>query len=201
MKKPYSKNAIILGGMSAMLVVALLIALVRNDTTPTTPTISGVPRALHVETKADWRSIPFENVRTQQQMTFADFTGKTVVVEAVSIWCANCQVQQKASAEALAKLGSAAPVYISLDLDIAHPDDDAQSVANHEDYKQFSWIFAITNKPLTRALINAFGYNVLNAPITPIFVISPDGKASDLYTGLRSVDDMLGIMQAGLKTQ
>src|SRR5438128_4466766 len=134
-QKPYSKNVIILGGMSAMLVVALLIVLVRNDATPTPAAISGIPRASNVTTSANWRSIPFVNVRTNQQMTFADFTGKTVVVEAVSIWCANCQLQQKASAEALTKLGQAAPVYISLDLDIAHPDDDAQSVANHDDYK------------------------------------------------------------------
>ncbi len=182
-----------------MFVLALVLAVVKNSIVAPTP-LSSQSNTIPVDVPADWRSIPFVNVRTNQNMTFADYAGKTVVVQAVSIWCGNCVVQQKESAKALTQLGDAAPVYISLDLDIAHPDDDAESVANHEDYKQFPWIFAITNKTLTRALITEFGYNVLNPPITPIFVIRPDGTASDLYTGNRSADEMLTIMQAGLKT-
>ena len=199
MRTPYSKNSLLLAGIVTMFVVALVLVAVKNSIIAP-PTLSDLPKTIPVDAPADWRSIPFVNVRTNQNMTFADFAGKTIVVETVSIWCGNCVAQQKESAKALTQLGDAAPVYISLDLDIAHPDDDAESVANHEDYKQFPWIFAITNKTLTRALITEFGYNVLNPPITPIFVIRPDGTASDLYTGNRSADEMIGIMQAGLKT-
>jgi len=197
MKPSFSKNQLVVAGVVVMSLVALMIAVVMNSTNLTEATLASTAPTVAA---TDWRSIPFVNVRTKETMTLADFSGKTVVVQAVSIWCANCQVQHKESAKALTQLGEAAPVYISLDLDIAHPDDDAQSVANHEDYKQFPWIFAITNKTLTRALITEFGYNVLNAPITPIFVINPDGTASDLYTGNRSADEMLTMMQAEFKT-
>jgi hypothetical protein len=199
MRTPYSRNALIFAGLVTIFVVALVLAAVKNSIFTPTP-LSDPPKTIPVDAVADWRSIPFTNVRTNQSITFADFAGKTVVVQAVSIWCANCVVQQKESAKALTQLGDAAPVYISLDLDIAHPDDDAESVAKHEDHKQFPWIFAITNKTLTRALITEFGYNVLNPPITPIFVIRPDGTASDLYTGNRSADEMLTIMQAGFES-
>ena len=136
MKTPYSKNTLILAGIMTLFVVALVFAAVKNSIMVSINP-ANVPTVVAQNTTADWRTIPFTNVRTNQTMTFADFAGKTVVVEAVSIWCANCQVQQKESAKALSQLGDSAPIYISLDLDIAHPDDDAESVANHADYKEF----------------------------------------------------------------
>ena len=201
MRTRVSRRTLTIGAIGVLVIcAALLIALSRNSAAPAAATTTSTETvASSGGSDAGWLSIPFENVRTNEMMSFADFAGKRVVVEVVSIWCSNCLWQQQQAAQALAQLGENVPAaYISLDLDIAHPNDDAQTVANFEDYKPFSWTFAISNETLTRALIDQFGYNVLNAPITPIFVINPDGTASRLHTGDLSVDELIAMMQNGM---
>jgi hypothetical protein len=114
-------------------------------------------------------------------------------------WCETCLRQQQEAAVMLTKLGQNAPVYISLNLDIAHPKDNAQTVADYADRHQFPWIFAISNRQFTDALVDQFGYNILNAPIVPIFVIGPTGTTSRLSTGLHNVDELIALIQAGSK--
>jgi len=202
-----SKPALAVGGLCMMLVsAALLTALSRNNAAPAVTTLA--PTAAVIDSagasiasnRPGWQSIPFVNVRTNQSMTLADFAGKTIVVEVFSVWCSNCTEQQKQSAQALTKLGQAAPVYISLDMDIAHPHDTAQTVADYVAREQFPWVFAISNQQFTDALIDQFGFNILNAPITPIFVISPTGTVSQLYIGNHNADDLITLIQAESKT-
>lgn len=189
-----------LGGLGVLIVgAALLISMLSMNNAPPagTGTVASGAEAANANIASDWRSLPFTNVRTNQSMTLADFTGKTVVVEVISVWCANCLYQQQQAAQALTKLDPATTAYISLDMDIAHPDDNAQTVVDYIADQDFPWTFAISNKAFTRAMINQFGYNVLNAPITPIFVISPTGVASDLYTGNRSAGELMDMFKAG----
>ena len=206
MNSKLSRNTILIGGMAVVVLLlgfVLLIARYTHNVSPTAVTsapgatvASSSSGASNVRDHPAWQTIPFDNVRTGQSMTLADFSGKTVVVEVISVWCANCLEQQKQAAEALDRLGDAAPVYISLDMDIAHPNDNAQTVVDYAAGTPFSWVFAFSNEQLTRALINEFGYNVLNAPITPIFVIAPDGTASRLYIGNQSADDLIQMIGA-----
>lgn len=198
MKARFSKITFAAGGLSVLILgVALLIAMSANRAAPAPPKASiGSADASIVSKRPDWQSIPFVNVRTNQTMTLADFAGKTVVVEVFTAWCGNCLRQQQEAAQALTTLGQAAPVYISLNLDIAHPQDNAQTVADYAARHQFPWIFAISNKQFTDALIDEFGYNILNAPAIPMFVISPTGTPSKLSTGLHDADDLIKLIQA-----
>jgi thiol-disulfide isomerase/thioredoxin len=183
-----------------LIISAVLIAISANRApsiaTRSDPTAGGV---VDTNSRPDWQRIPFVDVRTNQTVTLTDFAGKTVVVEVFTAWCEACLRQQQEAAVMLTKLGETAPVYISLNLDIAHPNDNAQTVADYAARHQFPWIFGISNKQFTEALIDQFGYNILNAPIVPIFVIGPTGTTSRLSTGLHNADELIALIRAESK--
>ncbi len=75
MSTSYSKNRLILGGIILMFVMVLVLAAIKNSIVA--PTLqASQSNTIPVDAPADWRSIPFVNVRTNQNMTFADFAGK-----------------------------------------------------------------------------------------------------------------------------
>ena len=197
MKMRFSKTLVAIAGILVVVCVVLVIALASNNSSSQTATVTPAQAAANSSSdSSDWRAIPFVNVRTGQSITLADYTGQTVVVEVVSIWCSNCLWQQQQAAQALTTLGDAAPVYISLDLDMGHLNDTAQTVADFAGFQQFPWTLALSNETLMRALIDEFGYNVLSAPISPIFTISPNGTTSKLHTGDLYPDDLIALINA-----
>jgi hypothetical protein len=40
-----------------------------------------------------WASIPFVDAKTGKNITFASYAGKTLVVEAMAVWCEECFYQ------------------------------------------------------------------------------------------------------------
>lgn len=141
-------------------------------------------------TVPDWFSIPFTDARTGQPLTLAAYSGKTVFVEGMAAWCTNCLNQQRQDVLArqqLAALG-ANVTFISLDVD---PSENAPQLAQYALDKGFDWTFALASKPLLDALINQFGRTITNPTSTPIFIIAPDGKVSELLTNGHAADDLV----------
>src|SRR5579859_7275529 len=127
-----------------------------------------------------WMTIPFTNVKTDKSITLADYAGKTVVVEGMAAWCGECFYQQTQAAQMLAQIKDDQVVYISLDIDA---NEASATLVDYANTNNFSWTFTTSNKPLMEGLISQFGRTISNPSSMPIFLISPGGHVSQLYTG------------------
>jgi cytochrome oxidase Cu insertion factor (SCO1/SenC/PrrC family) len=139
-----------------------------------------------------WTTIPFADARTGKNMTFADYAGKTLVVEAMAVWCEECFYQQTQAAQAIKRLNKDAVVYISLDID---PSADTKLLADYVTKHNFTWTFGSSNKALMDGLVAQFGRAVTSPSNMPIFLISPRGKVSKLYTGGHSADQLVTLIE------
>lgn len=139
-----------------------------------------------------WLSVPILNVKSNEQITFADYHGKTVVVEAMAVWCGECFYQQTQAAEALAQLNRDDVVYISLDID---PNGEPSLLADYAANNQFDWTFARSNRDLMEPLIAQFGRTITVPSNMPIFFISPTGQVSELYTGGHTASQLIKLIE------
>ncbi len=138
-----------------------------------------------------WMTVPFTNVKTGKSITLADYAGKTVVVEGMAAWCGVCFYQQTQAAQMMAQIKSDQIVYISLDLDANEP---YATLVDYATKNNFGWTFATTNKPLMEGLISQFGRTISNPDSMPIFLISPSGHVSQLYTGGHTAEQLISLI-------
>lgn len=103
----------------------------------------------------------------------ADHAGRPVLIELMATWCASCEEQQDALREARADL-PADTVIVSLDVD---PTGDLGALAAYAAERDYDWVFASASRELLRALVDAFGDDVINPAATPVLVIDRDGTA------------------------
>jgi cytochrome oxidase Cu insertion factor (SCO1/SenC/PrrC family) len=175
-------------GLIGLLVFALLLAACNpnssHDSSTTSDTASTVAPA--------WLSIQVLNVKSNEQITFADYRGKTVMVEGMSVWCSVCFYQETQAGQALAQLNSDDVVYVSLDID---PSGEPSLLADYAVTNQFNWTFAMSNPALMEPLIAQFGRAVTVPDNMPIFFISPTGRVSELYTGGRTASQLIDLIE------
>jgi hypothetical protein len=138
----------------------------------------------------DWFAIPFTDARSGQSITLASYSGKAVFIEGMAAWCTNCLNQQHQDVLARQQLASLGidVTFISLDVD---PSENAAQLAQYAQDKGFTWTFALASKPLMDGLINQFGRTITNPSSTPIFIIAPDGKLSELLVNGHNADDLV----------
>ena len=166
-----------------------------STSVPATSAVTIVPTAAptgiaQAAALPDWASIPFTDARTNQTITLSQFAGKTIIVEGMAAWCTNCLHQQGQVLLAYPKF-PANSIMISLDVDAS---ENAAQLAKYAQDKRFPWTFGIAGKPLLDALIGQFGRTITNPPSTPIFMISPNGKVSELYTNGHDAPDLLNLI-------
>lgn len=136
-----------------------------------------------------WQTLPLIDSRTGASFTLGDFAGKTVFVEAMATWCTNCRAQMNQVREAAARLDSSAFVFVGLSVET---NISAGDLAAYVDAQNFPWTFAVLTPDALIALTNEFGRSISNPPVTPHFVIRPDGTFSELIAGrIHSADDLV----------
>jgi thiol-disulfide isomerase/thioredoxin len=126
---------------------------------------------------ATWRSMELTPVRGGDPFTVDGFD-RPVVLETFAVWCPKCERQQRR----LQNLGDSV-VVVSINTD---PNEDAAKVRAHAENKGFDWRFAVAPPEMSRALIDAFGPTVTNAPSTPVIVACQDGSAEFLSGRIHS---------------
>jgi cytochrome oxidase Cu insertion factor (SCO1/SenC/PrrC family) len=151
--------------------------------------------AAMVENVADrpaWQQIALTDAVTGAPFTFADFAGRTVLVEPMATWCTNCRQQLRNVRDARARLGEDFVfVALSLETNLSNAALAEYAVANG-----FEWTFAVMTPELLQLLADQFGRTITNAPSTPHFVIYPDGSFSDLATGIKPADALVAQLTA-----
>lgn len=154
------------------------------------------PTAEEVVTTVDrpaWQTIALTDARTGETFTLADFAGKTVFVEPMATWCGNCRAQLNRVKQARTQLNADDYVFIALSLETNLSDDE---LAAYTEREGFDWTFAVMSMDLLGQLSDEFGRPIRSAPNTPHFVIRPDGTFTSLSTGAKSIEQIVGEMQA-----
>jgi hypothetical protein len=67
-------------------------------------------------------------------------------------------------------------------------------LADYAAKHNFTWTFGSSNKPLMDALVAQFGRAITSPSNMPIFMISPSGKVSKLYTGGHTADQLISLI-------
>lgn len=143
---------------------------------------------------AAWLTVPFINARTGETFTLGDFEGKTVFVESMATWCSNCRSQMRHLRDVIGILGSDDYVYIGLSVET---NISAADLAAYVDGQEFNWTFAVMSPEALQILTDAFGRSITNPPVTPHFVIKPDGTTDGLVAGrIHGVEDLIAELTA-----
>ncbi len=145
-----------------------------------TPTQNPPTQAPPPAAATTWRDLPLVNARTGESFTFADFSGRTVLVRAMAQWCSNCrQGQTNWRDNVLPQVDANNVVIVSLDIET---NSTAASLAQYADGNQFPWLFAVASPDLVRELVGALGSTVQVPPSEPQWIIRPDGTLTALLT-------------------
>jgi thiol-disulfide isomerase/thioredoxin len=140
---------------------------------------------------SSWRDLPLTDAQTGETFTLADFAGKTVYVEPMATWCANCRQQLGNVREAKEQLGDEV-TFIALSVETTLTADE---LARYADDQGFDFTFAVMTPEVLRALAAEFGQSITSPPATPHFVIHPDGSTSELLTGSSTADEIVAVVQ------
>lgn len=169
----------------ALLILVSLSACKAAPDTTTTPTSP-------VSTPA-WMEIELTDVRTGQKFRISDFKGKPVLLESFAVWCPTCLAQQQEIANLFYSEGEDI-IHISLDTD---PNEDENAVRVHLESNSLFWLFAVAPIELTRALIDEFGLQIVNAPGAPVVLICADQSTRLLGQGVKSAEKLLSEIDKG----
>ncbi len=174
-------------GKSFLIAVALL-TLVLLPACKAAPATTTVPTSTPA-----WMDMELTDVRTGQKFNISDFKGKPVLLDSFAVWCPTCLAQQQEVAKLFLSEGEAI-VHISLDTD---PFEDEARVREHLESNSLNWLFAVAPIELTRALIDEFGLQIVNAPGAPMVLICADQSTRFLDRGVKSADKLLSEIDKG----
>jgi cytochrome oxidase Cu insertion factor (SCO1/SenC/PrrC family) len=140
-----------------------------------------------------WFDAQLTNVRTGEAFTINDLQGKVILVETMAQWCTNCLAQQKQVLSLHDQLGPRDD-FVSLGLDI-DPNEDAEHLKTYTDKHDFTWMYAVPPKEVSREISLLYGDQFLNPPSTPMLIIDRQGQAHPLPFGIKSADDLHAALQ------
>jgi len=103
------------------------------------------------------------------------------LVQSFAVWCPKCLRQSKE----MGKLTDVA--LVSLDTD---PNEDTAIVKKHAQKNNFNWQFVVSPKTVTKALIDEFGFRVVNAPSEPVILVCKDQSTRFLKSGLKTAEEL-----------
>lgn len=140
-----------------------------------------------------WQQATLTNVRTGESFTLAEFAGKTVFVEPMATWCTNCRRQLGNVQQARAQLNDDNVVFVALSVETNLTNEQ---LVEYTQATGFDWVFAVMTPEMLQSMADQFGRTIANPPSTPHFIIRPDGSATELVTGIKSVEDIISQIQA-----
>ena len=144
-------------------------------------------------TLADWKQTELTDVNTGESFRIADFAGTSVLLESFAVWCPVCTAQQREIRELHEAVGHEV-VSISLNTD---PNEDIRRVRDHTSRHGFSWRYAVAPDTMIQALIDEFGFGIVNAPSAPMVLICEDQTHRPLRRGVKRADRLRSEIAAG----
>jgi thiol-disulfide isomerase/thioredoxin len=133
-----------------------------------------------------WRDIVLTDVSTGTDFSLSSFGDRPVLVQTFTITCPVCMRQQE-EVTRLHESGKIPFVMVGLDID---PNGNPASLRSYTDRQGYYGLYARSPPELTRMLAERFGITVLSPAQAPLILICPDGNATLLPSGIKTVDDL-----------
>lgn len=151
----------------------------------------GAGMSSHETALALWQTLPLMNVRTGETFMLSDFAGKTLFVEPMATWCTNCRRQLNNIQSARAGLDSDEVVFVALSVET---NISAPELARYADDNGFDLLFAVMSPEILQSFTETFGRTIANPPATPHFIVRSDGSITELFTGIKSPEDIIAVI-------
>ena len=135
----------------------------------------------------EWYTLSLTDVHNGQPFTIASFAWQVVLIMPMAQQCPNCLLQQEEVRQMRHTLGNPPLFLVSLDVD---PNDDAGSLKAYADQNNIDWRAAVAPEPMTRALGQLYGADLLNPSLTPMLLIDQYGVAHLLSAGLKQAEEL-----------
>lgn len=165
-----------------------------------TPTADAMMPAATSETMMDapaWFGATLTDVRNADMFTINDFKGKVVLVETMSVSCADCKNQQNEIQALREQLGIQAD-FVSVSLDV-NPSENSDALKSYLDDAGFDWLYAVASKDVSHEIASLYGDQFLDSASAPVLIIDRHGVVHTLPFGLKKVDDLLQAVNMYLK--
>ncbi len=81
---------------------------------------------------------------------------------------------------------------VAVDID---RNDDAQAVRDHIDRNDFAGLFVVAPLEMTEMLTDEFGTVIVIPPRTPKILLNSAQTDADLFTGVKSAEELLAIAE------
>lgn len=144
-----------------------------------------------IELTQPWATAELTDVATGESFRLADLAGQPIILETMAIWCSSCFAQQGDVYEVLAGVEPGSVAYIVLDIDQS---ESAEELADYRERNGFTGRYVIASRDLARALVDEFGDQMLNPPVTPMVIIGVDGTVTLTPFGKKSPDDLRSLL-------
>jgi cytochrome oxidase Cu insertion factor (SCO1/SenC/PrrC family) len=156
---------------ATILAIAIAGLLVWNQLRNVPPGGAPVTSLTYDPIPAGLAAVGLTDVRTGVTFRLADFEGRLVLLELMTVWCTNCVAQGDELAALLPALGERV-VVVSIDVD---PNESGALLAAYVEEFERTWRFAYdeTGQFNTQFIIRSVRQEI---PETPIYLISPDGS-------------------------
>ena len=133
-----------------------------------------------------WQKITLYDLRTSTSFSLADFTGKVVVLELMTIDCSGCDRQAGEIREVLEGQGE---TVVAISLAIA-PDEDHEKIIEHSDDIDRTWPISYIGPDFAIALMQEFGESILDESGSPVMIISPTGRVTVMPAGVAQANTL-----------
>jgi hypothetical protein len=130
-----------------------------------------------------WQSMPFRDALSGETHTIDDYSGRPVIIQTFTITCPICTRQQQEIISLRKELGIDAFTYVALDID---PDEQEEAIRGHVLRNGFTGTYAASPVPLSRALLNQFGPEIISPASAPIILVCRDGSSVKLPPGIKT---------------
>lgn len=161
------------------------------DPASSAPATAGTVPTPGVELTQPWATAELTDVATGETFRLADLAGTPMIIETMAIWCSSCFAQQGHVYEVLGDMEPGSVVYIVLDIDQS---ESAAELADYRERNGFTGRYVVASRDLARALVDEFGDQMLNPPVTPIVIVGADGTVTLTPFGRKSPDDLRSLL-------
>jgi len=147
-----------------------------------------------------WLTAELTDACSGETFALADFTGKTIYIEAMATWCPPCRDQLARVKEAAALIPEAERaeiVFVALSSEVDLP---RETLAEYAAANDFPFIFAVLPAEMLQTMAEDLGQEIAVPPATPHLIVAPDGTIGEVHTGSISPEDLLALLAEARET-
>ncbi len=133
-----------------------------------------------------WFEMPMTDVRTGEEFTISDLSGKVILIETMAMWCPTC-LKQELEVQKVNDLLAERDDFVSIAMDIDSK-ENAEALKEYVDAYELDWIFVVASAEIIRDIGNRYTAQLLNPPLVPMLIIDRNGDVYGLPYGIKRAD-------------